>query len=160
MRREGRSNEACLSKAKAHMAKRGTCRKSTQAGATRRFIAGRSSGRTWKIQEQTTSTGARAQTLVNTTWEDQCKLAEVLREMGVTCKACLHCHKSHDSGRTCYKDKVSAGSVTSTGRTCDSACDLRRGRDAATSMTADHGRAKEPGVTMGTGGTLDLSRNM
>ena len=96
---------------------------------------------------------------VNTTREDQCKLAEVLREMGVICKACLlqgpFCHKSHDSGPTCYKYKISTGSATSTGRNCD----LRRGGEVAMSMTASRpseGAGDEP-VTRG---QLDLSRNM
>ena len=80
---------------------------------------------------------------LDTTWEDQCKLAEVLREMGVTCKACLQGpFKSHDGGPACYKYMVSTGSVTSTRRTCV----LRRGGDGAASMTAS-GRVKEPGVT-------------
>ena len=68
---------------------------------------------------------------VNTTWEDQCKLAQVLRQMGVSCKACWQgpfCHKSHESGIYIYiypttTSTKSPPGVTSTGRTCD----LRRG---------------------------------
>ena len=56
---------------------------------------------------------------VNTTWEDQCQLAEVLKEMGVSCKACLQGSFCHESGPSCYKYMISAGTITSTGRTCD-----------------------------------------
>ena len=51
---------------------------------------------------------------VNTTWEDQCKLAEVVQEMGVSCKACLQgpfFHKPHESGPACYKYMISTGTV-------------------------------------------------
>ena len=64
---------------------------------------------------------------VNTTWEEQCKLGERLRDMGVSCKACLQglsCHKSRDSGDP-YK--VATKQLTSAGRPCD----LRKKMDEA-----------------------------
>ena len=57
----------------------------------------------------------------------------------MSCKACLQgpfCHKPHESGPCCYKYMISAGTITSTGRTCD----LRRGGTAATTLVA----AKRP----------------
>ena len=53
---------------------------------------------------------------VNTTWGEQCQLAERLRGMGVTCKACLQgpwYHKPHDGGKNCYKYMLAAGTASS-----------------------------------------------
>ncbi|OLP87771.1 hypothetical protein AK812_SmicGene30979 [Symbiodinium microadriaticum] len=53
---------------------------------------------------------------VNTTWEKQTVLAAKLRDMGVTCRACLEgpwYHKPHDAGETCYKHKLSMGTLSS-----------------------------------------------
>ena len=71
---------------------------------------------------------------VKTTWEDQLKLAERLREIGVTCKACLQgpwYHKPHDGG-DCYKHMISAGSV----RSPMSIADLRKRGEAMSARAA------------------------
>ena len=69
------------------------------------------------------------------TWEDQLKLAERLREIGVTCKACLQgpwYHKPHDGGDSCCKHMISAGSVSSP----MSIADLRKRGEAMTARGA------------------------
>ena len=53
---------------------------------------------------------------IKTTWEEQTVLAAKLRDMGVTCRACLEgpwYHKPHDVGETCYKHMISMGTVSS-----------------------------------------------
>ena len=53
---------------------------------------------------------------VKTSWEEQTKLAERLRRIGVSCEACLQgpwYHKLHDGARSCYKYMIAAGTVSS-----------------------------------------------
>ena len=53
---------------------------------------------------------------VKTTWDGKAALAAKLRDMGVTCRACLEgpwYHKPHDVGETCYKHMISMGTVSS-----------------------------------------------
>ena len=73
---------------------------------------------------------------VKTSWEDQRRLAERLREIGVTCKACLQgpwYHNPHDGGEGCYKHMISVGSVSSPMSTAD----LRKKGEASTAQAAD-----------------------
>ena len=73
---------------------------------------------------------------VKTTWEDQLRLAERLREIGVICKTCLQgpwYHKPHDGGEGCYKHMISAGSVSSP----MSIADLRKRGEASTAQAAE-----------------------
>ena len=73
---------------------------------------------------------------VKTKREDQLRLAERLREIGVTCKACLQgpwYHKPHDGGEGCYKHMISVGSVSSP----MSIADLRKKGGASTAQAAD-----------------------
>ena len=53
---------------------------------------------------------------------DQCRLAERLRGLGITCRACLDgplYHKPHTGGEGCYKHQVATGQLTSASRPCD-----------------------------------------
>ena len=73
---------------------------------------------------------------IKTTWEEQLKLAESLRKIGVTCKTCLHgpwCHKPHDGGDGCYKHMISSGRVSSP----LSVAELRKRGEAATAQTSE-----------------------
>ena len=76
---------------------------------------------------------------VDTTWEEQCQLAERLRGLGVTCKACLQgpwCHKPHDGGKSCYKYMLAAGTASSSA----SIKDMRKeGESAAARVSAPLG---------------------
>ena len=74
---------------------------------------------------------------VKTTWEEQQVLAAKLREMGVTCRACLEgpwYHKPHAAvGEKCYKHMISTGTVSSP----LSVAALRKRGDATPARTPD-----------------------
>ena len=73
---------------------------------------------------------------VKATWEEQLRLAERLREIGVTCKTCLHgpwYHKPHDGGDGCYKHMISAGRVSSP----LSVAELRKRGEASTAQATE-----------------------
>ena len=74
---------------------------------------------------------------VKTTWEEQQVLAAKLRDMGVTCRACLEgpwYHKPHAAvGERCYKHMISTGAVSSP----LSVATLRKKGDAAPARALD-----------------------